>query len=134
MVSPARASASPAPFLYDRTTGSNPHGGLNEAQRRLMDSAIAVLKAKGAIAVEAESVTLIAELVRRGSGVARLLSATAATLSGARSVTLPKDAQVPIALCRNASVRPSYAAPRLMSSYSCSAGDLVASGAREGQY
>lgn len=79
-------------------------------QRTLLDEAARRLRATPNIVVEAESVTLIAELVRRGRGVATLLSATAVTLTGVRSVAMPKDAEVPIALCRNAAVQRSFAA------------------------
>ncbi len=79
-------------------------------QRALLDEAARRLRASPNFVVETESVALIAELVRRGRGVATLLSATAARLNGVRSVALPKDAEVPIALCRNAAVQPSYAA------------------------
>lgn len=81
-------------------------------QRALLDEAARRVRAIPNIVVEAESVALIAELVRRGRGVATLLSATAATLQGVRSVAMPKDAEVPIALCRNAAVQGSFAARR----------------------
>lgn len=42
----------PRAFFYDRMTDPNPRGGLNDAQRKVMDSAIVVLKAKGAVIVD----------------------------------------------------------------------------------
>jgi amidase len=44
----------PRAFFYDRTTagGTNPRGGLNDAQRKVMDDAIAVLRRQGAVIVD----------------------------------------------------------------------------------
>ena len=44
----------PRAFFYDRTSagGTNPRGGLNDAQRKVMDDAIAALKAQGAVIVD----------------------------------------------------------------------------------
>jgi amidase len=44
----------PRAFFYDRTSagGPNPRGGLTDAQRKVMDDAIAVLKAQGAVIVD----------------------------------------------------------------------------------
>ena len=47
----------PRAFYYERTAppapgGTNPRGGLNEAQKKIMDEAIAVLKAQGATIVD----------------------------------------------------------------------------------
>ena len=53
----------PRAFYYDRTTGSNPRGGLNDAQRKLMDEAIAVLKAKGAVIVDPADIPSVVDTV-----------------------------------------------------------------------
>jgi len=53
----------PRTFYYDRTTGSNPRGGLNDAQRKLMDSAIAVLKARGAVIVDPADIPSVVDTV-----------------------------------------------------------------------
>ena len=44
----------PRAFFYDRTTagGRNPRGGLNDAQRKVMDEVIATLKQQGAVIVD----------------------------------------------------------------------------------
>ncbi|HEX6053421.1 MAG TPA: amidase family protein [Gemmatimonadaceae bacterium] len=44
----------PRAFFYDRTSvgGRNPRGGLNDAQRKVMDDAIAVLEQQGAVIVD----------------------------------------------------------------------------------
>jgi amidase len=44
----------PRAFFYDRTTagGRNPRGGLTDAQRKVMDDAIAALKQQGAVIVD----------------------------------------------------------------------------------
>jgi len=44
----------PRAFFYDRTSagGPNPRGGLSDAQRKVMDDAIGVLKAQGAVIVD----------------------------------------------------------------------------------
>jgi DNA-binding transcriptional LysR family regulator len=71
-------------------------------QRALLDNAARRLRANPDIVVESESVPLMAELVRRGRGVATLLAAAAAGLAGTRAVPMSKDVEVPIALCRRA--------------------------------
>lgn len=53
----------PRAFFYDRTTGANPRGGLNEAQRRVMDSAIAVLREKGAVIVDPADIPSVIDTV-----------------------------------------------------------------------
>src|SRR5687768_6609164 len=53
----------PRAFFYDRTTGSNPRGGLNDAQRKLMDEAIAVLKQKGAVIVDPADIPSVVDTV-----------------------------------------------------------------------
>ena len=53
----------PRAFYYDRTTGSNPRGGLGDAQRALMDSAIAVLKARGAVIVDPADIPSVVDTV-----------------------------------------------------------------------
>ncbi len=53
----------PRAFYYDRTPAPNPRGGLGEAQRRLMDSAIAVLKAKGAVIVDPANIPSVVDTV-----------------------------------------------------------------------
>ena len=44
----------PRAFFYDRTSagGGNPRGGLNDAQRKVMDDAIAALRQQGAVIVD----------------------------------------------------------------------------------
>ena len=44
----------PRAFFYDRTSagGRNPRGGLNDAQRKVMDEAVAALKQQGAVIVD----------------------------------------------------------------------------------
>jgi DNA-binding transcriptional LysR family regulator len=79
-------------------------------QRALLDAAARRLRVSPNIVVEAESVPLIAELVRRGRGIGTLLAATASELTGVRTMGLPGDATVPIALCRRAGAEPSLAA------------------------
>jgi DNA-binding transcriptional LysR family regulator len=79
-------------------------------QRALLDEAARRLKVEPRIVVEAESIPLIAELVRRGRGAATLLAMTAAELSGIRTIALPDGVHVPIALCRRADAEPSPAA------------------------
>ncbi|HEV8597807.1 MAG TPA: amidase family protein, partial [Gemmatimonadales bacterium] len=54
----------PRAFFYQRTTGPNPRGGLGESQRTLMDSAIAVLKAKGAVIVDPADIPSVVDTVR----------------------------------------------------------------------
>ncbi len=53
----------PRTFFYDRTTGANPRGGLNDAQRKVMDSAIAVLKEKGAMIVDPADIPSLIDTV-----------------------------------------------------------------------
>lgn len=53
----------PRTFFYDRTTGATPRGGLNDAQRKVMDSAIAVLKAKGATIVDPADIPSVVDTV-----------------------------------------------------------------------
>jgi amidase len=53
----------PRVFYYDRTTGSNPRGGLNDAQRKVMDSAIAVLKARGAVIADPVDIPSVVDTV-----------------------------------------------------------------------
>jgi amidase len=57
----------PRAFFYDSTragrTGGNPRGGLNDAQRKVMDSAIAVLKAKGAVIVDPADIPSVVDTV-----------------------------------------------------------------------
>ncbi len=60
--------------------------------------------------MEAEAVPLIAELVRRGRGVATLLAAAAEGLAGIRVLSLPREATVPVAVCRRAGAPVSAAA------------------------
>jgi len=54
----------PRAFFYDRTTGSNPRGGLNDAQRKIMDEAIAALKARGAVIVDPADIPSVVDTVR----------------------------------------------------------------------
>ena len=57
----------PRAFFYDRSpigsTSGNPRGGLNDAQRKVMDSAIAVLKAKGAVIVDPADIPSVVDSV-----------------------------------------------------------------------
>ncbi len=53
----------PRAFFYDRTTGSNPRGGLNDAQRKVMDDAIAVLKERGAVIVDPADIPSVVDTV-----------------------------------------------------------------------
>jgi len=53
----------PRAFFYDRTTGANPRGGLGEAAKKIMDSAIAVLKAKGAVIVDPANIPSVLDSV-----------------------------------------------------------------------
>jgi len=59
----------PRAFFYDSTRAGrpggsgNPRGGLNDAQRRVMDSAIAVLKAKGAEIVDPADIPSVVDTV-----------------------------------------------------------------------
>jgi amidase len=57
----------PRAFFYDSTRAGrptgNPRGGLNDAQRKVMDSAIAVLKAKGAVIVDPADIPSVVDSV-----------------------------------------------------------------------
>jgi amidase len=55
----------PRAFFYDRITlpGSQPRGGLNDAQRTVMDSAIAVLKLRGAVIVDPADIPSVVDTV-----------------------------------------------------------------------
>ena len=57
----------PRAFFYDSTTAGrptgNPRGGLSNAQRQLMDSAIVVLKAKGAVIVDPADISSVVDTV-----------------------------------------------------------------------
>jgi amidase len=53
----------PRTFFYDRTMGAKPRGGLNDAQRKVMDSAIAVLKGKGAVIVDPADIPSVIDTV-----------------------------------------------------------------------
>ncbi len=69
-------------------------------QRARVEDAAARLGRSPSVVVEAEAVPLIAELVRRGRGVATLLAAAAEGLAGIRVLSLPREATVPVAVCR----------------------------------
>jgi amidase len=53
----------PRAFFYDRVTAgsSQPRGGLNDAQRAVMDSVIAVLKARGAVIVDPANIPSVVD-------------------------------------------------------------------------
>jgi amidase len=55
----------PRAFFYDRTSagGTQPRGGLNDAQRKAMDDAIAVLKAQGATIVDPADIPSVIDTV-----------------------------------------------------------------------
>ena len=55
----------PRAFYYDRTSagGTQPRGGLNDAQRKVMDEAIAVLKAQGATIVDPADIPSVIDTV-----------------------------------------------------------------------
>jgi amidase len=55
----------PRAFFYDRVTlpGSQPRGGLNDAQRAAMDSVIAALKLRGAIIVDPANIPSVVDTV-----------------------------------------------------------------------
>ncbi len=55
----------PRAFFYDRVTlpGGQPRGGLNDAQRAVMDSVIAVLKARGAVIVDPADIPSVVDTV-----------------------------------------------------------------------
>lgn len=58
----------PRAFYYDRTSAGsvseNPRGGLNDTQRAIMDSAIAVLRSKGAVIVDSADIPSVIDTVR----------------------------------------------------------------------
>ena len=53
----------PRAFFYDRLTlpGSQPRGGLNDTQRAIMDSVVAVLKARGAVVVDPANIPSVVD-------------------------------------------------------------------------
>jgi amidase len=55
----------PRAFYYDRVTvgGSQPRGGLNDAQRAVMDSVIAVLRQRGAVIVDPADIPSVVDTV-----------------------------------------------------------------------
>lgn len=55
----------PRAFFYDRTSAGsrNPRGGLNDAQRKVMDEAIAVLKQQGAVIVDPADIPSVIDTV-----------------------------------------------------------------------
>ena len=55
----------PRAFFYDRLTlpGTQPRGGLNDTQRAVMDSVIAVLKARGAVIVDPANIPSVVDTV-----------------------------------------------------------------------
>ncbi|NOT09912.1 MAG: amidase [Gemmatimonadales bacterium] len=53
----------PRAFFYDRTTGTPPRGGLGEAQRKVMDEVVALLKAKGAVIVDPADIPSVIDTV-----------------------------------------------------------------------
>ena len=55
----------PRAFFYDRVTipGSQPRGGLNDAQRAVMDEVIATLRAKGAVIVDPANIPSVVDTV-----------------------------------------------------------------------
>jgi amidase len=57
----------PRAFFYDRTpagnASGNPRGGLGDAQRKVMDDAIAVLKAQGAVIVDPADIPSVVDTV-----------------------------------------------------------------------
>lgn len=68
-------------------------------QRSRLEEAAARLGRRPEVLVEAESIPLMVDLVRRGHGAATLLAAAASGLAGIRVLRLPTEAAVPIALC-----------------------------------
>jgi DNA-binding transcriptional LysR family regulator len=82
-------------------------------QRSRVDEASERLRLSPTVVVEAEAVPLILELVRRGRGVATLLAAAAEGVAGVHALGLPKDATVPIAVCRRAGTASGSAAEAL---------------------
>jgi amidase len=59
----------PRAFFYDRTSAGStqPRGGLNDAQRALMDSVIAILKARGAVIVDPANIPSVIDTVAAGN-------------------------------------------------------------------
>jgi amidase len=57
----------PRAFFYDRTASPNQRGGLNDAQRKVMDDAIAVLKEKGAVIVDPADIPSVIDTVAANS-------------------------------------------------------------------
>jgi amidase len=59
----------PRAFFYDRVTAgsSQPRGGLNDAQRAVMDSVIAVLKARGALIVDPANIPSVVDTAASGN-------------------------------------------------------------------
>jgi amidase len=59
----------PRAFFYDRVTAgsSQPRGGLNDAQRTVMDSVIAVLKARGAVIVDPANIPSVVDTAASGN-------------------------------------------------------------------
>lgn len=55
----------PRAFFYERTSvgGRNPRGGLNDAQRKVMDEVIAVLKQQGAVIVDPADIPSVVDTV-----------------------------------------------------------------------
>ena len=55
----------PRAFFYDRTSAGsrNPRGGLNDAQRKVMDDAIAVLKQQGAVIVDPADIPSVIDTI-----------------------------------------------------------------------
>jgi DNA-binding transcriptional LysR family regulator len=82
-------------------------------QRSRVDEAAERLRRSPTVVAEAEAVPLILELVRRGSGVATLLSAAAEGAEGIQSLALPGEATVPVAICRRANAPATRAAEAL---------------------
>lgn len=79
-------------------------------QRARVDEAAARLGVRPNIVLEAESVELIAAMVRAGRGVSTMLAATARAQPGILSRALPPEAMVPVSLCRRAGMLSSHAA------------------------
>jgi amidase len=57
----------PRAFFYDRIAGPNPRGGLNDAQRKVMDDAITVLKEKGAVIIDPADIPSVIDTVAASS-------------------------------------------------------------------
>jgi DNA-binding transcriptional LysR family regulator len=70
-------------------------------QRAIVEAAAARLGRGVSIVLEAEAVPLITEMVRRGVGVSTVLAGIPHG-PGVRTLSLPADAAVPVALCRRA--------------------------------